>query len=244
MGSNVYDMISLDVDGVNVPAMVCSPEGDESHPALVVSMHMPAHAGLEGDQFTENMIQRFADSGYLCVEPFIFHGFPLEKDRQEKRASFDGKEIHADQEATYQWLIDNENVDSDSIGIVGDCLGGRNVWLFAGYNPNYKVCASVWGGNKNTSRRDDNPPPLDLTSRITCPVIGIYGNDDGNPSPEDADAEEQALTAAGIEYEFHRYDGTGHTFMNPTSSRDPDHSRHQVSEDSWNKQLAFLARHL
>ena len=181
-------MISLDVDGVNVPAMVCSPEGDESHPALVVSMHMPAHAGLEGDQFTENMIQRFADSGYLCVEPFIFHGFPLKKDRQEKRASFDDKEIHADQEAAYQWLIDNENVDSDS--------------------------------------------------------IGIYSNDDGNPSPEDADAEEQALIAAGIEYEFHRYDGAEHAFMNPTSSRDPDPYRYQASEDSRNKQLAFLARHL
>ena len=184
----MYDMISLDVDGVNTRVMVCGPEGDEPHPALMVAMHMPAHAGLEGDQFTENMIQRFADSGYLCVELFIFLGFPLKKDRQEKRASFDDKEIHADQEAAYQWLIDNENVDSDS--------------------------------------------------------IGIYSNDDGNPSPEDADAEEQALIAAGIEYEFHRYDGAGHAFMNPTSSRDPDPYRYQASEDSWNKQLAFLVRHL
>ena len=184
----MYDMISLDVDGANMPAMVCGPEGDEPHPVLVVAMHMPAHAGLEGTQFAENMIQLFAHSGYLCVVPFIFQRFPLKKDRQEKRASFDDKEIHADQETAYQWLISNENVDSDS--------------------------------------------------------IGIYSNDDGNPSPEDADAEEQALIAAGIEYEFHRYDGAGHAFMNPTSSRDPDPYRYQASEDSRNKQLAFLARHL
>ena len=239
----MYEMISLDVAGKDMPAMICEPEGEGPHPALVLAMHMPAHMGLEGDQFTENLIQRFADNGYLSIVPFIFHRFPLEMDRMEKLAGFDDQEIHADQEAAYQWLIDNENVDSNRVGIVGHCLGGRNAWLSAGYNPNYQVCASMWGGRKNTGWGDGNPSPLDLTAQINCPVIGIWGFADGVGSPEDADTEEQALITAGIDYEFHRYDGAGHAFMNPTSGRDPDPYRHEASEDSWNKQLAFLARH-
>jgi carboxymethylenebutenolidase len=240
----MYEMISLKVDDNEMPSMISAPAGDGPHPALVIAMHMPAHAGLVGDQFTENVIQRFADNGYLCIVPFIFYRFPLDMDRQEKRESLNDKHLHQDQEAAYQWLIDNESVDNDRIGIVGHCLGGRQSWLSAALNPDYKVMATMWGGNKSVGWGDGNPAPIDLTGQINCPVIGIYGNDDGNPSPEDANKEEQALKGAGIDYEFHRYDGAGHAFMNLTSGRDPDPYRPEAAEDSWEKQLAFLAKHL
>ncbi|MBT3989816.1 MAG: dienelactone hydrolase family protein [Rhodospirillaceae bacterium] len=240
----MYEMISLKVGNLDMPAMICVPEGPGPHPALVIAMHMPAHMGLEGDLFTENTIQRFADNGYLCIVPFIFHRFPLDMDRMEKRKGFDDKEIHADQEAAYQWLIGRDDVDNDRIGILGHCLGGRQSWLAACLNPNYKAIAIMWGGNVREGWGAGNPAPIDLAANIKCPVLGIFGNDDGNPSPEDVDAYEQALKDAGVEYTFHRYDGAGHAFMNPTSGRDPDPYRPEASEDSWAKQLAFLAEAL
>ncbi len=240
----MYEMISIDVEGKDMPAMVCVPTSEGPHPALVIAMHMPAHAGLVGDQFTEEVIQRFADNGYLCIVPFIFYRFPLDMDRQEKRDNLNDIELHKDQEAAYQWLVERGDVDNDRIGIVGHCLGGRQSWLSVCHNHNYKAMATMWGGNIKTGWGEGNPSPLSLTGNITCPVLGIFGNEDGNPSPEDADNEEQALKDAGVEYEFYRYDGAGHAFMNPTSGRDPDPYRHEASEDSWAKQLAFLAKHL
>jgi len=239
----MYEMISLNVDGNEMPAMISLPEGEGPHPALMIAMHMPAHAGLVGDQFTEDVIQRFSENGYICIVPFIFYRFPLDMDRQIKRESLNDIEMHQDQEAAYQWLVENESVDNDRIGIVGHCLGGRQSWLSAAQNSNYKAMATMWGGNKSVGWGEGNPAPIELTPQIKCPVLGIYGNDDGNPSPEDADIEEQALKDAGVEYEFHRYDGAGHAFMNSTSDRDPDPYRHEASEDSWEKQLAFLAKH-
>ena len=60
---------------------------------------------------------------------------------------------------------------------------------------------------------EGNPPAIDLTENITCPVIGFFGNEDENPSPKDVGDYSQALKQAGVEHIFHRYDGAGHAFQ-------------------------------
>ena len=88
---------------------------------------------------------------------------------------------------------------------------------------------------------EGNPPAIDLAPKIPCPVIGFFGNDDQNPSPEDVDDYGTALTNAGVEHTFHRYDGAGHAFQ---SFNNEESYRHEASEDAWEKVLAFFARHL
>ena len=46
----------------------------------------------------------------------------------------------------------------------------------------------------------------------------------------------QALKKAGVERIFHRYDGAGHAFQRFNSE---ERFRHRVSEDAWEKVLAF-----
>ena len=41
----------------------------------------------------------------------------------------------------------------------------------------------------------------------------FLGNDDQNPSAEDVDDYAKALSKAGVETTFQRYDGAGHTFQ-------------------------------
>lgn len=41
----------------------------------------------------------------------------------------------------------------------------------------------------------------------------MVGNDDRAPSPEQVDLHEAELKKRGKDYEFHRYDGTGHGFF-------------------------------
>ena len=60
---------------------------------------------------------------------------------------------------------------------------------------------------------ENNPPVIDLAPRINCPVIGFFGNEDENPSPEDVDDYSKALNEGGVEHHFYRYDNAGHAFQ-------------------------------
>ncbi len=84
-------------------------------------------------------------------------------------------------------------------------------------------------------------PPITLAARIPCPVLGIFGNDDGNPSPADVDDLDAALSAAGVAHHFHRYDGAGHGFQD---FGDETRYREAAAADAWGKLLAFFAAEL
>jgi carboxymethylenebutenolidase len=76
---------------------------------------------------------------------------------------------------------------------------------------------------------------------MKCSMLGLFGNDDANPSPEDVNDQEAALKAAGIPYEFHRYDGAGHGFQDFTNA---ERYREEQSNDAWVKLLDFFDRKL
>ena len=84
-------------------------------------------------------------------------------------------------------------------------------------------------------------PLIGLADRIPCPVMGLFGNEDQNPSPEDVNDLDAALTKAGVPHEFHRYDGAGHGFQDFTN---PNRYRETQAEDAWTKLTAFLGKTL
>ena len=55
--------------------------------------------------------------------------------------------------------------------------------------------------------------PIDFPASLRCPLLGLFGNDDQAPTPEQVDQHEEKLKAASKNYEFHRYDGAGHGFF-------------------------------
>ena len=101
--------------------------------------------------------------------------------------------------------------------------------------------ATFYGGNINKALGAGNITPLELTPHIPCPVIGFYGNNDTNPSPQDVELYRKALEDAGIPHELHQYEGAGHAFQNFPA---PDRYVESASEAAWSKLLDFLARQL
>jgi carboxymethylenebutenolidase len=231
-----YRIESLPVDGNPMEVFVFEPGGDGPHPAVILAQHIPVgHTGLENDEFTLVTAQRLADAGYVVAAPFIFHWWPKEEEMMVKaRESRDDRTVK-DLNATYDMLLNRGDVGN--IGIVGHCWGGRVAWLGACHLPKLDALAMFYGGRIKLAMGEGNPPAISLASDITCPVIGFFGNEDQNPSPEDVDDYAQALDDAGVDYTFHRYDDAGHAFQNFPS---PDRYREQQSEDAWNKLLAFL----
>lgn len=82
--------------------------------------------------------------------------------------------------------------------------------------------------------------PLDYTADLSYPLLGIFGNDDHGPTPEQVNQLEKALKQQGKVYEFHRYDGAGHSFFYYNR---PSY-RQEQAVDGWQKVFAFLDRTL
>ncbi|HEY5645198.1 MAG TPA: dienelactone hydrolase family protein, partial [Pseudomonadales bacterium] len=196
--------------------------------------------GIENDTFTLAAAERFAAAGFLVAAPFIFHWWPKAAEMADKaRASRDDWTV-ADLRATWALLAARSDVDMARVGIVGHCWGGRVAWLGAAHL-DVAACAMFYGGRIKLALGEGNPTAISLAPRIRCPVVGFYGNEDQNPSPEDVDDLSAALTASGVAHTFHRYDGAGHAFQNFPS---PDRYREAQSEDAWGKVLLFFARTL
>ena len=82
--------------------------------------------------------------------------------------------------------------------------------------------------------------PIDFTSQLGCPILGIFGNDDRSPTPDQVNLHEAELKKHGKNYQFHRYDGAGHAFWNYSG----DSYRPAQAMDSWEKVFAFFGEHL
>jgi carboxymethylenebutenolidase len=82
--------------------------------------------------------------------------------------------------------------------------------------------------------------PIDYTAQLSAPLLGIFGNDDTHPSPEQVDRHEAELKRHGKEYEFHRYDGAGHGFFYYHTPM----YRPEAAMDGWAKVFSFFSRHL
>jgi carboxymethylenebutenolidase len=233
---------TIEVNGGPMEVFIFEPQGADPHPGLMQCMHIPGgHTGIENDSFTLKSAQRYADNGYVVAVPFIFHWWPKSAGIEIKRDEFRDDWTIPDLNAAYDLLSGLDIVDADRIGIVGHCWGGRVSWVGAGSNSRYKACAVFYGGRVKLVMGEGNPPAIDLAANITCPVMGFFGNDDQNPSPEDVDDYAEALSKAGVETTFHRYVGAGHAFQSFNSE---EHYRHTTSEDAWEKVLNFFAEKL
>ena len=237
-----YTKQNVDVNGNAMEILVFEPEGTGPCPGIVVAQHLPvAHEGLEKDPFTLDIGERLARAGYAAVIPYVFHWWAPEEDVAVKREQFRDDWTVDDMKAAYAVLTGIERVDSGRTGTIGHCWGGRIAWLDACHNPNYKAAAVLYGGRIKLAMGEGSVPPVELAGRIPCPMIGIFGNDDQNPSPADVDDLDAALNKAGIEHEFHRYDGAGHGFQDFVNK---ERFRKEATEDSWAKIMAFFERNL
>jgi carboxymethylenebutenolidase len=224
------------VDGAEMRLYVSVPEGEGPFPGVVVIQHQ---GGV--DEFVEDMTQRIAAAGYVGVAPDLYHRDDpdCKDDGPTRRARLRDVAVIKDVNATVDFLTGHRAVDAERLGIVGFCMGGRVAYLMAAVNPSFKAAAAYYGGNIMVPW-GDGPAPFDRTADIYCPLIGLFGEEDANPSPADMRKLDAELTKYGKVHEFYSYPGANHAFMNAHGTRyhaDADH-------DSWPKTVAFFNTYL
>jgi carboxymethylenebutenolidase len=228
---------TIDVNGQPMQVYVGVPASSGPRPGVVVMIHGP---GL--DRFIETQVEDLARHGYVAAAPDLFHRQPDDgSDAMTRVGRLRDREILADADATVAYLRGLRAPEVGPLAVLGFCMGGRNTYLLAGARPDLWRAAGVFYGGNIMKPWGDGPAPFDLTEQIACPILGLFGAEDSNPSPDDVAQIDARLTLHGKPHEFHMYPGAGHAFLNFTNLQRhrPDQAR-----DAWQKLLGFLRRHL
>jgi carboxymethylenebutenolidase len=230
-----WDIINSDGD---MRCFVALPDATPAG-AIVVAQHA---GGVDG--FVREMTRRFAGAGFVAIAPELYHRTTSESpqsmdDAMTMMGKLRDNQIVADCNAAIAHLKSMPEVKADRIGVTGFCMGGRVAYLMATRNPELKASIVFWGGNIMVPW-GDGPAPFDETAKIGCPIMGLFGEEDGNPNPADVAKLDAELTRHNKDHEFTSYAGAGHAFMNEGR---PSY-RKEASDDAWAKATAFFAKHL
>jgi carboxymethylenebutenolidase len=227
---------TVNVDGQPMRVYLGVPEGAPRRAGLLVAQHGP---GVDG--FIQDAVNRLFRQGYVAAAPELFHRQPAEiKEGTSRVGLLKDDEIIADMNATLAHMKSIKGLAVGPIGIVGFCMGGRVSYLMAAANKEIKACTVFYGGNI-LKQWGSLPSPFDRTRDINCPVIGFFGVEDTNPSPDDVKQIAAELTRLGKPHEFHSYNGAGHAFQN---FLDAPRYRERPAHGTWGEMLAFFAQNL
>jgi carboxymethylenebutenolidase len=119
---------------------------------------------------------------------------------------------------------------------VGFCLGGRFSWLAAAEGHGLAGAIGFYGRPGLT--QDGAPGARQRASELDAPILALMGGDDPGIPPEEVEAFEEALAAAGVEHEVVTYPGAPHSFFDRKQEEFAD-----ASADAWRRTLAFIARY-
>ena len=231
-------------DGAAVTAYVAKPSGPGPFPGVVLIHHLPGW-----DDFYMEMTRRFAHAGYFAISHNLYEregGQNNPDDVAAKVRAAGGvadAQMVADTEAAVKWMRAQKECNG-KVGVIGSCSGGRHAYIYACQKKDVDACVDLWGGRVVMSKEELNAKtpvaPIDMTKDLCCPLLGIFGNEDRAPSPEQVNQHEAELKKLGKNYAFHRYDGANHGFFywhRPVY-------RPEQTMDGWSKIFAFFGKYL
>ncbi len=188
-----------------VSAYLAVPEGSGPFPALIV-----IHEWWGLNDWIKKDADDFADSGYVALAIDLYHGKSTSSPEEARKLSGSVPQERAatDLRSAFDYLRTRSDVNHDLIGSIGWCMGGGYSLQAALGIKDLRACVICYG------RLNKDPETL---KRITCPVLGIFGENDQNITPADVKEFEEALNKAGVENHITIYPDANHAFMNPAN---------------------------
>ena len=226
---------SIAVGGSPMDIYIDAPERTRPGPAILLMYH---RTGL--DEFTKTQAARLAANGYLVAVPDVSHRLSRDIAMPDRKQYFKDSQVVADMAATVDYMVGRPDVAAGAVAIMGHCMGGRMTMLGAAALPRFCAAVIYYGGGGHLSWGEEGVTPLDRLGEIKCPVIGYFGDKDTNPTPEQVDTIDAAMSRHQVPHEFHRYPDAGHGFVQRTSGTPGELA---AAADSWAKTMVFLAQH-
>jgi carboxymethylenebutenolidase len=229
--------------GDEIDAYLAHPVDGPPAGGVVVIHHMPGW-----DEGTKEIVRRFASWGYAAISPNLHHrdapGAASDDAAAASRANggVSNEQLVGDVGASIDHLR-AQPFSNGRVGTIGYCSGGRQVLLAASRLP-LDAAVDCYGGMVFAA-----PPPNwglnwepieDELPNITCPVLGLFGEEDQNPTPDDVARLDKILTEAGKEHDFYSFPDAGHGFF----ATDRPMYRQAAAVQGWERIRDFYRRHL
>ena len=221
--------IELFADGRQTRGYLAVPSGRGPWPGVVVIQEW---WGLNDN--IRDIADRLANEGFVALAPDLYYGETAYEPDDARKLSMALQYPAALRviQAAVDYLSNIASVSPKKIGLVGFCMGGGLAWHGAAQLERVGAAVPCYGGGPEMS--------ADEASRITAPVLAIYGEADRGVSPEVARQRAALMDAAGVANEMVIYPGAQHAFMN---DRRPVYDP-VAAEDAWRRIVAFFSETL
>ena len=230
-------------NGDLINAYFARPLGPGPFPGVVLAHHLPGW-----DEWYKETTRRFAHHGYAAICPNLYyrdgHGTPEDVAAKVRAAGgVPDDQVMGDLEGGMQYLRSLPYLNG-KVGVIGTCSGGRHTFLAACRVKGFDAAVDCWGGRVVMSKPELTPKqpvaPIDYTKDLACPLLGLFGEEDQSPSPEQVAQHEQELKKHGKIYEFHLYPNAGHGFFYYNRPA----YRQEQAVDRWEKVFDFFEKYL
>ncbi|MCZ6873744.1 MAG: dienelactone hydrolase family protein [bacterium] len=230
-------------NGDQIDSYLARPLGAGPYPGVVVIHHMPGW-----DNATKEIARRFAHHGYVAISPNLHFregkdAPQANSDSVREAGGMPDDRTLGDLEGAISCLRGLPYLNG-KVGIIGYCSGGRQSYLAACKLKGLDAAVDCYGGGVVASADQLTPrqpvAPIDYTADLSCPLLGLFGKEDGRPSPDDVAKTEEALKRFGKTYAFYFYEDAGHAFF----SVDRPSFRQAAAVDGWGKIFDWYSKYL
>ena len=178
--------------------------------AAIVLVH--GYRGLDDGQ--RAVTRRFAQEGFVCLSPDLFHGktYHTLEDCALKKTSLDIPRAVINIVDSVPYLRKLPWVGKKKVAVLGFCMGG-GLALYALAQSKAFAAGVIY-------YQSMFPDPEDLKS-ISAPMLCHYGTDDPGTTKAEIDMFRNALDGYKKKYEIEMYEGAGHAFLNNPQCKNP-----------------------
>jgi carboxymethylenebutenolidase len=230
----------IKVSDGEMPAYFARPKDVRNPPVILVAMEI---FGLH--EYIKDVTRRLAKLGAFAVAPdyYFRKGVDLTKitDIPQLLPIVNAKpdaELKSDLDAAVAWAK-SQGGDTNKLGIIGFCRGGRTVWVYSAHNSGLKAGVAFYGPLVDAQNPAWLKSATQLAPEIKAPVLGLYGEADQGIPVAQVDAMKAALQAAGKTAEFKVYPGAPHGFH---ADYRPSY-RKEAAEDAWKQAEAWYKKY-
>ncbi len=164
------------------------------------------------DSGIKEMADRLAADGFVALAPDLYHGELAAHDEMDKAgslmAALPPDRAGRDMSGAIDFLLANDVVAGDGVGVVGFCMGGMLSFLIAANRPDaVRAVVPFYGFPQGDAEPD--------WSALGAKVRGHMAEHDDFFPPAAAHALEAKLRALGKDVVLTVHPGSGHAFMGP-----------------------------
>lgn len=193
------------------------------------------------------LAMRLAAEGFAVLAVDLYGGAPKIEDPGRWMRGLDDVAILARLQCARDRLAAHPAVGGKPVGITGFCMGGGYALHAACSLRGLSACVAFYGlvshAHGILHDPDGGDParkPRDVLAALpslSCPTLGIYGDQDEFVPIDDVRALEAGIARAGKGGGVVIYSGAGHAFLNETR---PAAYRPADARDAWHRMVTFF----